>query len=128
IVSVSTSLSGADPDTVDASVTHFIERAVNRIPGIDSITSTSSPGTSVVNITFNLEKDIDVAFSEVQTRVSAAISNLPNDADAPIINKVEADAQPVIWLVVQGDRTLQQLSEIARNTVRPQLEQIAGVG
>lgn len=128
IVSVSTSLSGADPDTVDASVTHFIERAVNTVPGIDNITSISSAGSSVVNITFNLGKDIDVAFSEVQTRVSAQLGNLPNDADAPIINKVEADAQPVMWLVVQGDRTLQQLSEIARNMVRPQLEQIPGVG
>jgi len=128
IISVNTALPGADPDTVDASVTQFIERAVNTVPGIDDITSISSPGTSIVNITFELDKDIDVAFSEVQTRVSEQLANLPDDSEAPVVNKVEADAQPVMWLVVQGDRTLQQLTEIARNTLRPQLEQISGVG
>ncbi len=128
IISVSTSLPGADPDTVEASVTQFMERAVNTVPGIDNITSISSAGSSVVNITFDLDKDIDVAFSEVQTRVSEQVGNLPDDAESPVINKVEADAQPVMWLVVQGDRTIQQLTEFARTTIRPQLEQIAGVG
>ena len=128
IVSVTTSLPGADPETVEASVTQFIERAVNTVPGIDDITSISAPGSSVVNITFELDKDIDVAFSEVQTRVSERIANLPDDAEAPVVNKVEADAQPVMWLSVQGDRTTQQLTEIARNTARPRLEQIDGVG
>ena len=128
IISVTTSLPGADPETVEASVTQFIERAVNTVPGIDNVTSISAPGAAVVNITFELDKDIDVAFSEVQTRVSASVGNLPDDAEAPVINKVEADARPVMWLSVQGDRTTQQLSEIARNTARPRLEQIAGVG
>ncbi|MDQ2077877.1 efflux RND transporter permease subunit [Marinimicrobium sp. ABcell2] len=128
IISIQTALPGADPNTVEASVTQFIERAVNTVPGIDNVTSNSSPGISVVNVTFDLDKDIDVAFSEVQTRVSEEIANLPEDAEAPIINKVEADAQPVMWLSVQGDRDAQQLTDIARNTVRPLLEQIPGVG
>src|SRR5690554_1115321 len=85
IISVSTSLSGADPNTVDASITQFIERAVNTVPGIDNITSISSPGRSVVNITFDLNKDIDVAFSEVQTRISEQLGNLPDDAEVPVI-------------------------------------------
>jgi hydrophobic/amphiphilic exporter-1 (mainly G- bacteria), HAE1 family len=128
IISVETSLPGADPEAVDANVTHFIVRAVNTIPGIDQINSSSVPGTSIVTITFDLDKDIDVAFSEVQTKVSQQIGNLPEDAEAPVIDKVEADALPIMWLSVRGDRTLQQLTEIARNTVRPRLEVISGVG
>ncbi|WP_111642295.1 efflux RND transporter permease subunit [Marinimicrobium alkaliphilum] len=128
IISVNTALPGADPSTVESSVTQFIERAVNTVPGIDNINSTSSPSTSVVSITFELGRDIDTAFAEVQTRVSEEIANLPDDAEAPIVEKVEADARPIMWLVLQGDRTEQQLTELARNTVRPQLEQISGVG
>ncbi|MEE2003217.1 efflux RND transporter permease subunit [Alkalimonas sp. MEB108] len=128
VISVSTSLSGADPDTVDANVTQFIERAVNTVPGIDNISSVSAPGSSTVNITFMMGQDIDVAFSEVQTRVSEVVGSLPNDADSPVIKKVEADSQPVLWLIVKGDRTIQQLTEYARTTLRPQLEQINGVG
>ncbi|MDP4535289.1 efflux RND transporter permease subunit [Alkalimonas collagenimarina] len=128
VISVSTSLSGADPNTVDASVTQFIERAVNTVPGIDNISSVSAPGSSTVNITFLMGQDINVAFSEVQTRVSEVVGSLPNDADSPVINKVEADSQPILWLIVKGDRTIQQLTEFARTTLRPQLEQINGVG
>ena len=70
VVSISTALKGANPDIVDASITNVIESSVNSTPGIEHIQSTSSPGISVINITFNLEKKIDVAFNEVQAKVN----------------------------------------------------------
>jgi len=69
---------GANPEIVDASITNLIETAVNAVPGIEHVQSDSSPGASVVRITFQLTKDIDVAFNEVQAwpRSSSAPSLL----------------------------------------------------
>ena len=128
VVTVVVAQPGADPEIIDASITSVVERAVNTVPGIDDIQSVSSPGTSTVNITFELDKDIDVAFNEVQAKINEVRQELPEDAEAPVVQKVETDAQAIMWLSLQGDRTLQQLGMYARNTIRPRLENISGVG
>jgi HAE1 family hydrophobic/amphiphilic exporter-1 len=128
IVSVTTTQPGANPEVIDASITNIIERQVNSVPGIDYIQSSSTPGVSQVTITFKLEKDIDVAFQEVQSKVSQVVANLPDDADPPVVAKVEADATPILWLHILGDRTLQQLNTFVNNTLRRQIETIDGVG
>ena len=128
VVSVTTALKGAIPDIVDASITNVIESSINSTPGIEHIQSTSSPGISVINITFNLEKRIDVAFNEVQAKVNQVLRRLPKDVDPPVVAKVETNAQPIIWLALQGDRTQQQLNQYALNTVKKRLETIDGVG
>jgi hydrophobic/amphiphilic exporter-1 (mainly G- bacteria), HAE1 family len=127
-ISISTSMPGGDPDIIDSAVTREIVRRVNSVPGIDDIQATSTPGSSSIVITFALDKDIDVAYTEVQTKVNEALGNLPVDAEVPQVEKVESDASPILWLSIQGDRTLAQLTDIARNTIRPQLEVISGVG
>jgi len=119
---------GADPDIIDASITTVVERAVNTIPGIDNIQSNSSPGSSLVTITFTLDQDLDVVFNEVMATVNEIRQELPDDAEDPVVQKVETDAQAIMWLSLQGDRTLQQLSVYARTVVRPLLENINGVG
>ncbi|WP_448509817.1 efflux RND transporter permease subunit [Immundisolibacter sp.] len=128
IVSVTTTQPGANPEVIDASITNIIERKVNSVPGIDYIQSSSTPGVSQVTITFKLEKNIDVAFQEVQSKVSQVVANLPDDADPPVVVKVEADATPILWLHILGDRTLQQLNTFVTNTLRRQIETIDGVG
>ncbi len=128
VVSITTTLKGANPDIVDASVTNIIESSVNSTPGIEHIQSTSSPGVSVIAITFNLEKKIDVAFNEVQAKVNQVLRRLPKDADPPVVAKVETNAQPIMWLALQGDRTQQQLNQYAINVLKKRLETIDGVG
>ncbi|MDP2822140.1 MAG: efflux RND transporter permease subunit [Sulfuritalea sp.] len=128
VVSITTTLKGANPDIVDSSVTNLIESAVNSVPGIEHIQSTSSPGVSVVNITFGLEKNVDVAFTEVQSKVNQAQRRLPRDVDPPIVAKVETNASPIFWMAVQGDRTQQQLNQYALNVIKKKLETINGVG
>ena len=128
VVSVTTALKGANPDIVDSSVTNLIEGAVNSVPGIEHIQSTSSPGVSVVNITFSLEKDVDVAFTEVQSKVNQVLRRLPRDVDPPVVAKVETNAAPIFWMAVQGDRTQQQLNQYASNVIKKKLETINGVG
>jgi len=128
VVSVTTTLKGANPEIVDASITNTIESAVNSVPGIEHIQSTSSPGVSIINITFGLAKDVDVAFNEVQAKINQAQRRLPKDIDPPVVAKVETNASPIMWLALQGDRTQQQLNQYALNIVRKQLEGIDGVG
>ncbi|HMV22158.1 MAG TPA: efflux RND transporter permease subunit, partial [Rhodocyclaceae bacterium] len=118
----------ANPDIVDASITNIIESAVNSTPGIEHIQSTSSPGVSVIGITFGLEKKIDVAFNEVQAKVNQVLRRLPDDVDPPVVAKVETNAQPIMWLALQGDRTQQQLNQYAVNVLKKRLETIDGVG
>jgi HAE1 family hydrophobic/amphiphilic exporter-1 len=128
VVSVTTAMKGANPDIVDASITNLIETAINSVPGIEHIQSTSSPGTSVVVITFGLEKRIDVAFQEVQAKVNQVLRRLPKDADPPVVAKVETNTQPILWTALQGDRTQQQLNQYAINVIKKRLETIDGVG
>ena len=128
VLTVVTNLPGANPSVVDASVTNIIESSVNSVSGIDSVQSSSLPGVSVVSVQFELEKDIDVAFNEVQAKVNEVLRKLPDDADPPIVSKLEVGAAPVLWLVLRGDRTLQQLNQYARNVIKKRLETVSGVG
>jgi HAE1 family hydrophobic/amphiphilic exporter-1 len=128
LISVTTVLPGANPDVIDSSVTNIIEGAVNSIPGIDDVRSRSAPGVSNVFIQFLLEKDLDVAFNEVQSKVGQINSQLPDDTQTPIISKIETGEIPIIWLALRGNRTLQDLSVYAKNVVKRKLETINGVG
>jgi len=128
MITVSTALPGANPEIIDASVTNIIESAVNSIPGIEHIESTSNPGVSIVAIRFALEKSVDVAFNDVQAKVNQVLRKLPTDADPPVVAKVEFGSMPIIWLTLSGDRTLQQLNLYASNIIKKRLETIDGVG
>ncbi len=128
MISVTTILAGATPEIIDSSMTNLIESSVNSTPGIDHIRSSSSPGISVINIKFNMDKDVNVAFNEVQSRVNKVLRNLPDEAEPPVVAKVEFGALPVMWLVLTGDRTMQQLNQYARNIIKKRLETIDGVG
>ena len=128
IIMVTTTLRGANPDVVDTSVTSIIESAINTTPGIEHIQSSSSPGVSSISITFSLDKDIDVAYNEVQSKVNQVLRRLPTDTDPPSVQKVDTNASAVIWLALSGDRTIQQLNLYANNVLKKKFETINGVG
>ena len=128
VITISTTLRGANPDVVDTSITSVIESAINTTPGIEHIQSASSPGVSSISITFALNKNIDVAYNEVQAKVNQALRRLPADTDPPIVQKVDTNASPVIWLALSGDRTIQQLNLYANNILKKKFETIQGVG
>ncbi len=128
MISVTTILPGGTPEIIDSSVTNLIESSVNSTPGIDHIESSSSPGISAINIRFNMDKDVNVAFNEVQVRVNKVLRLLPDEAEPPVVAKIEFGALPAMWLVLTGDRTLQQLNQYARNVIKKRLETIDGVG
>ncbi len=128
MLSIATVLPGADPDIIDASVTNIVESAINSVSGIESVRSTSLSGVSLVLIQFELSKNIDTAFNEVQAKLNEILRQLPGEAETPVLKKVEAGSQPVMWLALTGDNTLQQLNLYARNSIRKRLETIDGVG
>jgi len=127
IVTVITVLPGASPEVMESDVTDVIESAVNTIEGIDQITSFSGQGVSQVTVTFTLERDIDIAAQDVRDKVSGAVGDLPLDAEPPIVQKLDVNSQPMLWIALAGldDRTL---SDYADQVVKPKLQSVAGVG
>ncbi|RME82446.1 MAG: efflux RND transporter permease subunit, partial [Zetaproteobacteria bacterium] len=128
MISVTTVLAGADPETVATTITQPIEEKVNAVAGIERVLSFSSPGVSVVTIQFELKKDIDVAFNEVQVKVQQALAELPKEIEPPVVAKLEVGATPVVWFALTGARPLDELNRIARDVIKPRLENISGVG
>ena len=128
MISVTTLMIGASPEIIDASVTNVIESAANTVAGLDSLRAQSSPNVSNVILMFNPEKDLDVAFNEVSSKVNQALNKLPSEIEPPIVTKMEFGAFPIIWLALTGDRTLQQLNLYSENVIKKNLENIDGVG
>lgn len=128
MITVVTRLPGANPEIIDSSITNTIEKVVNGVAGIDHVESISAPDRSIVRVKFEMDKDIDVAFNEVQVKINQILPQLPEEADPPVVAKVEIGGTPVMWLTLSGDRTLQQLNVYAENEVKKRLETIAGVG
>ena len=127
-VMVRTSLPGASVEEAETQVSEILEEAVNRVEGISELRSVSMPGTSFVNITFNLERDIDTAAQDVRDRVGAAISQLPNDVNPPMIFKADSDRAPVLAVVLSGNLSIRELTELADKVVKVPLERSTGVG
>ncbi len=127
-VSVRTSLPGASSEEMESLVSDVIEEAVNTVEGIREIRSINSSGNSMVMVTFDLSRDIDVAAQDVRDRVATVLRLLPEDADPPIIAKYNNENTPVLTIALSGDRTARELTELADKVVKPQLERSLGVG
>jgi HAE1 family hydrophobic/amphiphilic exporter-1 len=127
-VTITTVLPGAAPEEVETEVSDKIEEAVNTISGIDELYSFSSENVSVVTISFDLEKDADVAAQEVRDRINAILGDLPADAEPPVILKLDPDAIPVIGVALTGPASEREVSEYADKMLRRRLETVSGVG
>ncbi|HXG95167.1 MAG TPA: efflux RND transporter permease subunit [Blastocatellia bacterium] len=127
-VSVRTSLPGASPEEVESEVSQKIEEVVNTVEGIQELRSVSGQGSSIVIVTFNLDRDIDTAAQDVRDRVATVIRDLPRDADPPIVAKFNNDSSPVMTVALSANRPVRELTEIADKIVKPQLERSTGVG
>ncbi len=128
IVSVRTLLPGATPEEMESTVTRRIEDVVATVEGIENIRSTSTESLSVISITFDLKRQIDVAAQDVRDAVAGVISLLPRDAKPPLIKKLDTDASPILSLVLSGDRTQRELYELADHLVQDSIESLGGVG
>ncbi|MBL9091197.1 MAG: efflux RND transporter permease subunit [Planctomycetaceae bacterium] len=128
LVTVTTTLRGASVEEMETGVTKPIEEIVNTVSGIEQLRSTTKEGISQITIEFKLEKDGAVAAQEVDAKVRTILSQLPEGTDAPIIDKFALDAAPVMTLAVSGKRDAREITEIAKRTIKEDLESLPGVG
>jgi len=128
IINIQTTLKGASPEIMDIDVTDKIEESINTINGVKTIVSTSIEGVSLISVEFVLEKNIDIAAQEVREKISLVRRKLPTDIDEPIIEKVDPDATPVMWLSLIGERSIRDLSTYADEVVKVELQKVSGVG
>src|SRR6266571_1813794 len=127
-VSVRVELPGASTEELETQVAQRLEEQINTIQGINELRSISGNGAAVVIVTFNLNRQIDVAAQDVRDKVAIAMRNLPREILAPIVSKFDNDQAPVVTIALSGDRSLRELTEIADKTARPLLERSTGVG
>jgi hydrophobic/amphiphilic exporter-1 (mainly G- bacteria), HAE1 family len=128
VITVISVLPGADPNTVETTVSKPIEDVLSSISSIKHLRSTSADSVSQVVVEFELEKNIDVAFQEVQAKLSTVRSDLPQDLEDPIIEKFDIDSMPIMAVVVSGKQPIQELSHIADKVVKTRLQQVKDVG
>lgn len=128
VVSVSVGYPGANAEVMESRVTQVLESAVSGIEGIKQITSTSRDERANINIEFNLSRDIDAAASDVRDAVSRSVSRLPDEVDAPVISKANADSFPIMWLALTSDSlTPLELTDYADRNLVDRLSLLPGV-
>jgi len=128
IVTVRTIYPGANAQVIESQITKPIEDSLSGIEGIDFISSVSRAEVSQVTVRFLLDRNADAAASDVRDRVSQARSFLPEEADEPIVQKQEADAQPIIYLAFSSDRhNLTEIADIATRLVKDRVQTLPGV-
>lgn len=127
-ISVSTSNTGAAPEEIETEVTDVIEGALNTVPGVDEMRSSSSRGSSNVNLTFNLEKDPDQAYQEIQQKLSSVVNRLPENADPPTARKSDPDSQPVLQYTISAPRDIIELTDMVETLIQDRIESADGVG
>ncbi|MBO7232647.1 MAG: efflux RND transporter permease subunit, partial [Bacteroidales bacterium] len=128
IISVNVSYPGANADVIQSQITEPLEQNINGIPGIRSLSSTSSQGSCRITIEFELSVDLETAANDVRDKVSRAQRYLPRDCDPPTVSKADADATPIIQISVRSDsRSLMEVSEIADLTIKERLQTIPNV-
>ncbi|MEN3333493.1 MAG: hydrophobic/amphiphilic exporter (mainly bacteria), family [Blastocatellia bacterium] len=127
-VTINIRLPGATSEEVTTQVVLPLEEAVSTISGLDELSSTATEGSARITCKFVLEREIESAAQDVREKVAGAIRQLPPNILPPIIQKADPDADPVISLVVAGDKSLRETSEIADNQIKRVLETVDGVG
>ncbi len=126
VVNVSTSYTGANPDIIESQITEPLEKQINGIPGIKTISSSSSLGSSNISVEFVLGVDLEAAASDVRDKVGQASRSLPQDIDAPpVVTKADANSDFILILAVQSrSKGLLELSDYAENVLQQQFQTI----
>ena len=129
-IQVVTFYPGADPDVMASSVTAPLERQFGQVPGLSQMTSTSSLGSSIITLQFNLNENIDVEEQQVQAAINAATTYLPKDLpNPPIYSKVNPADSPILTLALTSDTLpLSKVEDLADTALAQKISQLPGVG
>jgi multidrug efflux pump len=128
-ISVRTSYPGANADIIESQITEPLEKAINGIAGVKNITSSSSQGSSNINVEFELGNELESAANDVRDKVSQAVRSLPSDLDAPpVVTKADASSDAIISMTVKSNSKNQlEVTEYANNNLLERLQTIPGV-
>lgn len=129
VITVRTSYTGASADVIQSQITEPLEKAINGIDGIRSISASSNQGSSIITVEFNLSANLEAAANDVRDKVSQAVRQLPQDIDAPpVISKADANSDPIVSMTLVSDtRSLLDVSDYAENVIAQNLQTISGV-
>ncbi len=128
IVSISTAYRGASNEVIESRVTEVLERAVAGIEGITEIASFSQNDRSNITVEFNVNRDADAAAADVRDRVGRVLARLPEGAETPIIQRVDANAQAILWVGVTSENLdAMELTDFLRRAVIDRLATVPGV-
>ncbi len=128
IITVTTILPGADPETIEKDVTDPLEEVLNTTPGIDTLSSINLENVSQIVVRFALDTEVDVAAQDVRDKVQSVLSKLPADVRAPQVQKLDLGAKPILTLALRGPLPPDQLTAVAEDQLKPALQQLPGVG
>ena len=129
IITVRTAYSGANADVIESQITEPLEKAINGIDGVRTISSASNQGSSVITVEFNLSANLEAAANDVRDKVSQAVRQLPQDIDGlPTVSKSDANSDAIISMTIQSDtRTQLEVSDYAENVLAERFQTISGV-
>ena len=129
VITVQTSYTGANSEIIESQITEPLEKSINGIEGVKSISSSSAIGSSNITVEFNLDADLEKAANDVRDKVSQAVKNLPQDIDAqPTVTKSDANSDPIIMLIVRStSMNALELSDYAENVLLEKFQTIPGI-
>jgi multidrug efflux pump len=129
IITVRTNYAGANADVIESQITEPLEKAINGIEGVRTISSSSNQGSSSITVEFNLSSNLEAAANDVRDKVSQAVRQLPQDIDGlPTVTKSDANSDAILSLTIQSDsRTQLEVSDFAENVLAERLQTIPGV-
>jgi hydrophobe/amphiphile efflux-1 (HAE1) family protein len=129
IITVKTNYAGANADVVESQITEPLEKALNGIQGVRTISSSSNQGSSTITVEFNLDANLEAAANDVRDKVSQAVRQLPQDIDGlPTVTKSDANSDAILSMTIQSDSKNQlELSAFSENVIAERLQTIPGV-
>jgi multidrug efflux pump len=126
-VNVTTVYTGANPEVIKAQITEPLEQEINGVQGIRVISSSSMEQVSLISVEFKLGEDLDRAANDVRDRVSRAVKYLPKDADPPIVSKVDANTNPIVFLLVRSnEHSVFEISDVVDRYIKDRIQTIPG--
>src|SRR5690606_24068453 len=127
VVTVSATYMGASAEIVETQVTKPMEDSIAGIEGVDVLTSISRPERSQITVRFRLDRDPDGAAADGRDGVARVRARLPQEVDEPVVAKVEADANPIVWLAFSSESLSPlEVSDVANRFVKPRLQTLPG--
>jgi multidrug efflux pump len=129
VITVRTVYPGANADIIESQITEPLEKSINGIAGIRSVSSASNQGSSTITVEFNLDEDLEAAANDVRDKVSQGLRLLPRDIDGvPVVTKADANSDAIIAMTVKNpQRNILEVSAFAENVIAERIQTIPGV-